>query len=205
MRRLESERLFLEPVTCDNADTLWQIMQAADLRDYQDVPRYTREAFRERVASRPTQLNARSTGRFEWLIRPRDGDACIGWVSLRTGEHGSSTAELGYSLVRAARGCGYATEAVWLVCEEAFSSTSLRRIEAACVVENEASRRVLLRLGFMRIRLQRNGAVVRGRAVDILIFQMEGQHWKRVRETVGKLDARSSVSTIRRARAVTPR
>jgi RimJ/RimL family protein N-acetyltransferase len=177
---LESGSLCLEPVTRENADTLWQIMQAANLRDYQDVPRYTRDAFRERVASRPLQFNGRANGRFEWLIYPADGDGCAGWVSLRLGDHGSSTAELGYSLLSTARGRGYATEAVRLLCDEAFSSTSLRRIEAACVIENEASRRLLVRLGFTRVRLQRSGAVVRGRAVDILIFQMEGQRWKRM-------------------------
>jgi RimJ/RimL family protein N-acetyltransferase len=200
MRTLESERLVLEPVTRDNADTLWQIMQANHLRDYQDVPRYTREAFRERVASRPTELHGRVNGRFEWLIRPRDGADCIGWVSLRTGDHGVSTAELGYSLLRAARGNGFATEAVRAICNEAFSATSLRRIEAACVVENESSRRLLLRLGFMRVRLQRNGAVVRGRAVDILIFQVEGQHWKRVCNTVGAGAAQPSQAFAARRR-----
>jgi RimJ/RimL family protein N-acetyltransferase len=180
VRHLESSRLYLEPVTRENADVLWGIMQAANLRDYQDVPRYTRDAFRERVASRPSQFDGRSNGRFEWLIYPAKGDECIGWVSLRLGDHGSSTAELGYSLLSSARGSGYATEAVRLLCDEAFSATSLRRVEAACVTENEASRRLLVRLGFTRVRLQRSGAVVRGRAVDILIFQMDGQRWRRM-------------------------
>jgi ribosomal-protein-alanine N-acetyltransferase len=180
VRHLESSRLCLEPVTHENADILWQIMQAGNLRDYQDVPRYTRDAFRERVASRPSQFDGRSNGRFEWLIYPAKSGECVGWVSLRLGDHGSSTAELGYSLLSSARGYGYATEAVRLLCDEAFSSTSLRRLEAACVLENEPSRRLLARLGFTRVRLQRSGAVVRGRAVDILIFQMEGQRWRRI-------------------------
>ncbi|HEY0799189.1 MAG TPA: GNAT family N-acetyltransferase, partial [Candidatus Baltobacteraceae bacterium] len=126
-------------------------------------------------------FTGRANGRFEWLIAPLDTGSAVGWISLRLGDHGAATAELGYSLLVGARGHGYAAESVGLLCDEAFASTPLRRIEAACVVANLPSRRLLERLGFNCVRTQRHGAVVRGQAVDIMIFEVVRDRWLRRR------------------------
>ncbi|MBD5635623.1 MAG: hypothetical protein IAI49_14195 [Candidatus Eremiobacteraeota bacterium] len=64
MRRIVTARLVLEPVTTENAATLWKIMQSGGLREYQDVPRHTRDEFARRVASRPKHFDSRAIGRF---------------------------------------------------------------------------------------------------------------------------------------------
>ena len=177
MKRLETERLRLDPVTYDNADTLWQVMQSAHLRDYQDVPYYTLPELCDRILSRPRRFDGRSNGRFEWLLHLRARGTASGWISLRVGEGGPGVAESGYSLLSDGRGRGYATEGVRAVVAEAFAVTNLAVVEAACVVANHSSRRVLERLAFEEMRIHRNGAVVRGRAVDIYVFRMSRQRW----------------------------
>jgi len=169
----------LEPVTLSNADALWRIMQAGGLREYQDVPRYSLDEFRERVAARPKELHTHASGRFEWLIALTATRAPFGWVSLRLGEYGAGTAEMGYSLLESGRRMGYAFEGVRAVLDEAFFEARMEAVEAACVVGNEASQKVLKSLGFTQVRMQRNGAVVRSRAVDIYVFRMEGAIWKK--------------------------
>jgi RimJ/RimL family protein N-acetyltransferase len=181
MRTLRTERLTLEPVTLANADPLWRIMQAGNLRDYQEVPLYTIEEFRDRVASRPKKLAAQASGRFEWLISLNVTCEPIGWVSLRLGECVGSVAEMGYSILEPSRKHGYGGESVRAVLDETLLTAKLDAVEAACVVENEASRRLLDTLGFARLRVQHHGAVVRSRAVDIYIYRMEREVWGRLR------------------------
>ena len=182
MKRLESARIVLEPVTPQNAATLWRIMQSANLREFQDVPRYTREEFERRVAARPRQFDARALGRFEWLIVLRDERVAIGWMSLRIGEIGSGAAEIGYSMLKSYRGRGYAREAARALVTYAFEETNVARIEACFVPANAASRRLLESLGFVETRRQRNGAIVRGRPVDIVLYDLTRERSRHARQ-----------------------
>jgi len=186
MKRLETERLLLEPVTPANAMVLWRIMQSAHLREYQDVPRHTRDEFARRVAARPKSFDSRAIGRFEWLVVTRDGGQGIGWLSLRVGDGGRGTAEIGYSIVATHRGSGYAAEASRAVVDYAFEESDLRQIDACCVPANAASRRLLARIGFDELRVQRNGAIVRGVPVDIVIFELTRAAWSAQTQTMQK-------------------
>ncbi len=177
MKALHGERLDLAPVTSENAAVLWRIMQTSRLREFQDVPRFTRDDFERRVAARPATFDSRALGRFEWLIAVRETNLPIGWVSLRIGDHALRTAEVGYSLIAGQRARGYATEAVRAVVDYAFEASDLRQLDACCVPANVASRRLLARLGFAEMRMQRNGAIVRGRPVDIIIFVLQRESW----------------------------
>lgn len=178
MKRLETERLLLEPVTPANAMVLWRIMQSAHLREYQDVPRHTRDEFARRVASRPKVFDSRAVGRFEWLLVTREGGQGIGWLSLRVGDNGRGTAEIGYSIVATHRGAGYASEAARAVVEYAFEESDIQQLDACCVPANAASRRLLARIGFDEVRVQRNGAIVKGAPVDIVIFELDRDKWR---------------------------
>jgi RimJ/RimL family protein N-acetyltransferase len=175
VKRILSERLVLEPVTSLNAVVLWRIMQSGMLREFQDVPRYSRDDFERRVAARPKRFDARATGRFEWLIEYKKES--IGWISLRVGDHARGAAEIGYSVVSEHRGSGFATEAARALIANAFETTDLQQIDACCVPENEASRRLLRTLGFIETRVQRNGAIVRGKPVDIVLYEMVRERW----------------------------
>jgi RimJ/RimL family protein N-acetyltransferase len=175
--RLTTERLVLEPVTPHNAAILWRIMQSAHLREFQDVPRYTRDEFERRVAARPKRFDSIAVGRFEWLIVLAAERQAIGWVSLRVGDHARGTAELAYSILAAYRMAGYATEAALAVVAFAFERGDARVLEACCVPANAGSRRLLARIGFEEMRVQRNGAIVRGRPVDIVIFELTRARW----------------------------
>jgi RimJ/RimL family protein N-acetyltransferase len=177
LKLLRTQRLRLEPVTVDNAAALLRVMQSGHLREFQDVPRYTREEFERRVAQRPKRLHARAIGRFEWLIVPEGSSAPAGWVSLRLGDHAPGVAEIGYSLLLPQRGRGYAFEACVAVIEAAFATSDIARVEACCVPENAASRTLLERLKFTQTKYQRNGAVVRGRAVDIVVYRLAREAW----------------------------
>jgi len=183
MRTLRSERLTLEPVDARNARELWRILGAPDLRRFQDIPRLRAEEFERQVRARPRVLQPHMTGRFEWLIRRDQPAESIGWVSLRINERAPDIGEIGYSLIEAARGAGYATEALKAVVDESFAVSELGELQACCVPENAPSRGVLDRAGFAEVRLLRGGAMIRGRHVDVLLYAIARGQWHRARQS----------------------
>lgn len=160
----------MQPVTLENADQLWSVLQQPDLREYQDLPDVDRAQFRRMVAARPRALREGSWGRFEWLILEASTAMAIGWASLRIAERSTSTGEVGYSIVREYRGRGYATEALRGIVEEAFTRLNMRKVRAYCVPANLASRSVLANAGFEEDGMLPHGATVRGTLVDVLGF-----------------------------------
>lgn len=177
MRTIRTERLRLTPVTVQNAGTLWTVLQQPDLRTYQELPSVGAVAFADMVSKRPKALRPGTSGRFEWLIYFHRVRKPVGWVSLRVAERDLETGEIGYSIVRDFRGRGVATEAVRALLDEAFSEGGLSRINAYCLPENQASRRLLERLAFAQEGTLPRGATVNGHIVDVLMHKMDRDRW----------------------------
>jgi len=181
MRTIVTERLRLEPVTPKTAPVLWRVLQAQDLRTYQDLPEIDEAHFVRTVASRPQQFDPGVAGRFEWIVYLEGVADAVGWVSIRVGERAGVNGEIGYSVVREYRNRGIATEAVRALIDEAFSRAQLRRVRAYCVPENQASRAVLERAGLTDDGVLPHGATVRGTPVDVLSFVLDRIHWEEAR------------------------
>jgi len=177
MRVLSTGRLRLVPVTPENADVLWQVLQQPGLREFQDLPDADPAQFRRMVASRPARLEPGAWGRFEWLIFLEDVDAPVGWASLRVGERATSAAEIGYSVVQSYRGRGIATECVRALIGEAFLQLHLRKVRAYCVPQNQPSRAVLASVGFEEDGILPHGATVGGRPVDVIAYVLDRAQW----------------------------
>jgi RimJ/RimL family protein N-acetyltransferase len=171
--------MLLVPVDFRNARELWRILNAPDLRKYQDIPRIPAEDFERQVRGRPRSLDGRSTGRFEWLLHTNEPPRPIGWISLRVNDRTPHIGEIGYSLIEESRGLGYATEALSAAIDEAFREGELEEMQACCVPENVASRSVLARTGFAEERTIRGGAVIRGRHVDVVLYRLTRAAWQR--------------------------
>ncbi|MFE1317541.1 GNAT family N-acetyltransferase [Kitasatospora phosalacinea] len=80
----------------------------------------------------------------------------LGWAALRpphsVGLEEADGLELGYRLLPAARGRGYATEAVSALVGAAFGELRAERVVATTMTVNTASRRVLERVGLRHVR-----------------------------------------------------
>ena len=100
---------------------------------------FIRDAEAEWAKERPS--------RYEFAILL--GEVQLGGVTLFMLEDGS--AELGWILDRRHLGRGYATEAARAVMGWARDDLGIRRFIAQCDAENDASRRVMERLGMRRI------------------------------------------------------
>jgi RimJ/RimL family protein N-acetyltransferase len=82
----------------------------------------------------------------------------VGMVGLEGIDERAGSAEVGYWVVPDERGQGYATEAVALVVDHGFEELRLHRVAARVHEGNEASRRVLERVGFTREGVHREAA-----------------------------------------------
>jgi [ribosomal protein S5]-alanine N-acetyltransferase len=180
VRTIKTARLRLVPVTSANATVLWQMLQEPDLRVYQDLPDVDRAQFVRVVEGRPRRLTAGTAGRFEWLLHYGDDSEGepLGWISLRTSETNRRVAEIGYSVVRAHRNKGIASEAVAALIEEGFRRVQLLEIRAYCLPENVSSRAVLRRNGFEDEGTLTRGATVGGKPVDVIAYSMKRERWE---------------------------
>jgi len=174
---IRTQRLRLVPVTVHNSETLWNVLQAPDLRTYQDLPSVGAAAFSSMVARRPSRLQPGVVGRFEWLIYLHRARKPMGWVSLRISMRETQSAEIGYSIMREFRGRGFAREAVWALLQEAFAGAGLHRISAYLMPENAASRRLLESLCFRDGGVVPKGASIAGNPVDVRVFHISKKEW----------------------------
>jgi [ribosomal protein S5]-alanine N-acetyltransferase len=191
-----SERICLVPVTPANADVLWDVLQEPDLRDFQDLPDVDMPQFRRSVSARPRTLEPGATGRFEWLIyfNAAKANQALGWVSLRVAEPSRSSAEIGYSVIRAYRGHGVATEAVRMLVNEGFRKANLSCIRAYCVPENRSSRAVLRRNAFEEDGTLPHGATVQGRPVDVVAHVLDRRTWESTHQRVKRASQQATTN-----------
>jgi len=172
--------MVLRPVRPEDARELSLLSRRSDMQEFQEIPMLTQGELAARIARRPRRLDARATGRFEWLMYLIDGfDHPMGWVSLRIFDRIRNCGEIGYSVVGDFRGRGLATEATAGLVDASFVHGSLDRIEARCTEENVASRGVLERLGFERIASVPVATIVHGRRVSLLQFAMDAVNWRK--------------------------
>ena len=115
----------------------------------------------------------------EWIENERSevfavlaGDRIAGTVTISNIVHGPfQSATLGCWVAERFGGRGLATRAVAEVVEIAFGELGLHRLEAATLVDNLPSRRVLEKNGFEPIGLARRYLEVAGEWRDHLLFQ----------------------------------
>lgn len=114
----------------------------------------------------------------DWLIAERAGDRAIGSCTLYRFDARHRRAEIGYALHPDHWGQGLAREAVALALDWAFRSLGLHRVEADIDPRNEASRRLLLALGFRSEGLLRQRFLVDGQATDSEVFGLLRAEWR---------------------------
>src|SRR5919197_1550540 len=150
---LITARLDLRPASGDDLDMLWALWAAPDVRRFlfDDVP-VTRERAAEVLGH---CIQAAEAGLGLWLASLRDTETVIGCVGLMAA---STAAQYDPRLVGAVEplasfspsvwGHGYATEALAAMVRYAFEQLGLAQLAAVNDVPNEASDRLVKRLGF---------------------------------------------------------
>ena len=105
------------------------------------------------------------------LIRDAQG-TMVGRINLSVLEDDRKTAELGYRIGENVTNLGYASEAVKLVLEKAFTTYGLHKIIAGTARDNQASQRVLLKNGFTFSRIIENDFQMHNEWIHTAVFEI---------------------------------
>ena len=105
------------------------------------------------------------------LIRDAQG-VMVGRINLSVLGKDRKTAELGYRIGENVTNLGYASEAVKLVLEKAFTTYGFNRIIAGTATGNLPSQRVLLKNGFTFSRVIDNELQIHNEWVHTAVFEI---------------------------------
>ena len=105
------------------------------------------------------------------LIRDTQG-VMVGRINLSVLENNRKTAELGYRIGENVTNLGYASEAVKLVLEKAFTTYGFNRTIAGTAIGNLASQRVLLKNGFTFSRSIENDFQMHNEWIHTAVFDI---------------------------------
>lgn len=160
--RLQTARLILRPFTFDDLDALHAMWIDPAVRRYLfDNVAISRERAEEIVAA-AIAAGARN-GRGMWLVHDAPAGEPCGFCGFLPRE---DEAELIYGLLPRVWGRGYAIEAARTVIAHAFDVLGVERIVASTDAPNEASARVMDRLGMRFVRRE----VVNG--LDLVFYEL---------------------------------
>jgi RimJ/RimL family protein N-acetyltransferase len=166
MATLETERLVGEPASELHRDVAVKLFGDPEVarwiwpegRTGSDVagPRTPRQA--EQILRRFV-ADWRTNGFGWWYLRHRASREFVGEVGLQRAQiDGESVVEIGWTLLPAHWGCGYATEAATAALAYGFETAGLDEVVSFTMPNNHASRRVMEKLGMTYDRdIQRAG------------------------------------------------
>ncbi|MEW6437946.1 MAG: GNAT family protein [Pseudomonadota bacterium] len=130
----------------------------------------TRTAFRRRLRRNLQEMT--NDEAYPFLIF-RDDETLVGGLTLGQVKRGvAQSATLGYWMGMPYAGKGFMSRAVRAMTGYAFTSLHLHRIEAACLPHNEASIRLLERVGFKREGFARAYLRINGLWQDHLLYAL---------------------------------
>ena len=166
MPELETPRLLLRRMKVSDSADMYDYARRADVTQYllwrphPDVT-YTRR-YLEYLGGR-----YRIGAHYEWAVIHKESDRMIGTCGFARVDTANNCAELGYVLHPDYHGQGMMTEAAERVLQFGFQVLGLNRIEARYMVGNDASRRVMEKLGMKFEGVARSAICVNGIYRDI--------------------------------------
>lgn len=115
----------------------------------------------------------------QFAVIEKEADQLIGQISLRWTDATAAQAELRFIFNPDFRRKGYATEAVKAVIDHGFEEFNFHRIFAVCAGKNQASARLLKKLGMRLEAHYREHALFQGEWDEELHFAILDREWQR--------------------------
>ena len=104
---------------------------------------------------------------FAFFVFEQGSDRLLGGITLTNVRRGvSQSGSIGYWMGQPYAGQGFMSEAVGLMLHFCFDSLGLHRVEAACLLHNDASRALLRKLGFQEEGVARRYLCINGQWQD---------------------------------------
>lgn len=150
---LETERMLLRQFTLDDVEDVLALDSDPAVRRFVEDGEPVDRDETQNVIEHWMGYYARSESFGFWAAIEKRSGQFLGWFHFRPREGcPEREPELGYRLVSAAWGKGYATEGSRALIDNGFASTDIVRVVAETMAVHEASRRVMEKAGLRHTR-----------------------------------------------------
>ena len=179
---LHTERLTLRPFSRGDVDAVFGYRRLDEVARYLfDVPLSREEcalAIQQRIGQ--VALEAQDD-KIILAVEQTASGTLIGEVSLIWRNVDARQGEIGWIFDPAHHGHGYATEAANAILDLAFGPGDMHRVSARCDVRNEASWRLMVRLGMRREAHFREHAIFKSEWDEEYVYAILWQEWHALR------------------------
>jgi RimJ/RimL family protein N-acetyltransferase len=181
---IRTDRLELRPHQSADLDDL--LVYHSDPEVVRYIPWPVRDRVQTAAALESRTRQGRVTAEGQWLVlaielgaSEEQAGRVIGEVLLKLDSTTDARGELGYAMAADVAGRGYATEASRAVLRLGFEEFGLHRIVARLDARNDASARLLRRLGLRQEAHFVRDDFFKGEWTDTLVFAMLAEEWER--------------------------
>lgn len=177
---IRSDRLTLRLLSHDDVEALWPHVSDPELPRYMTWEHHRDRGETARFVDAMVKASQGGTG-YVWTMR--EGEQFRGLVGLHDVRRQQlawriDRAELGYWIGAPWRNRGFTSEGARAAVRFGFERLDLHKITVGCVKENVASVRVIERLGFRLLGVQREHFHRFGRWWDHLTYEMLADEWR---------------------------
>ena len=164
------DNIVLKQIELSDAEEIFQIIDSQ--RDYlgewlsfaKSAQLSDTEGFVKSVVNAPKNI-------FEYAFTIRKSDEFVGIIRFRHTDRLNKKTEIGYWLSEKHQEQGIVTKSVQKLCEFAFSNMDINRIQIKCAVNNLASIKIPIRLGFIFEGIERQGELLYGNVfTDVVVY-----------------------------------
>jgi RimJ/RimL family protein N-acetyltransferase len=123
-------------------------------------------------------VDDKEQGHVPFSVVELDGGTLVGTATLWRIDNHNRSAHIGLGLLPSARGKGYGTDVVAVLCHYGFVVRGLQRLQIETLSDNAAMLRSAERNGFVREGVLRSAAWVMGEFLDEVLLGLLVQDWK---------------------------
>ncbi|KFN01694.1 N-acetyltransferase [Bacillus clarus] len=168
---LKTDRLILRELNEGDAPSILHCFSHTDvLRYYGQNPLQSIDQVKQIMKNFAESYNAKSG--IKWGIELKGKKGIIGTIGFHDWSSEHKRANISYALFPEQWGNGYATEAISEVLSYGFHTLHLKRIGAIVFLENEASNKLLLKLGFEKEGVLKNYMYQNGIPHDTNVYAL---------------------------------
>ena len=163
---LETEHLLLRGLKATDAADMFDYAQREDTTRYLVWHPHESREYTEQYLEYIERL-CRAGSFYDWAVVDKESGRMIGTCGFTRFDFRHDSAEIGYVLNPDFWGRGLMPEAAAAVMKFGFEDLSLNRIEAKHLTGNEASRRVMEKLGMTYEGVSRGSMLIKGKYRDV--------------------------------------
>ncbi|ADU32401.1 GNAT family N-acetyltransferase [Evansella cellulosilytica] len=177
---LETDRLRLRKITLDDTKEMFSYGSNEEVTKYVTWDTHNTmddtKGFIEFVIKQYESNNLAP-----WGIEYKSTNKLIGTIDFVSWKPTHHVAEIGYVLSPDYWGKGITTEAAEKVIEFGFNKMDLVRIQAKCFVDNNASARVMEKIGMRYEGTLRKAAFIKGKHEDLKVYSILREEYSKTR------------------------